>query len=394
MAGLLRRKKIYYVTYKVGGREHRRSLKTDSLQVAKEKKRQLESRLVRDTDNLFPTKTPVAEVVNDYVKHMRITKTPKGAQSDVYNLREAFGPLCEELLITSRRVSFKTRRRPVKPGVDRRLRLPRIEAGYFEEITTAQVSKFISEQVQIRGLAPKTANRYREVLHTLFNWAMKERGIRMPGDKNPVAAVKRYREKASKITFLTLKQIDEQMNALSGHSQMQSMVAVYIYAGLRREEALHLQRSDVDFNAGRFGMIRVQAKEVNGEFWEPKTKKNRAIPISSTLRKYLERYKPRPSIGDWYFPSPKGMWYEPDNFSRDLRAIQKKVGLSWSCSIYRHTFGSMLAMKGESLYKISTLMGNSPEICRRHYAALMPEEMIDSVEFSNTVLKNAGGMYA
>ncbi len=38
-------------------------------------------------------------------------------------------------------------------------------------------------------------------------------------------------------------------------------------------------------------------------------------------------------------------------------------------------------MKGESLYKISELMGNSPEICRRHYAALIPEQMRDTVEF-------------
>ena len=38
-------------------------------------------------------------------------------------------------------------------------------------------------------------------------------------------------------------------------------------------------------------------------------------------------------------------------------------------------------MKGESLYKISEPMGNSPEICRRHYAALIPEEMWDTVEF-------------
>ena len=40
-------------------------------------------------------------------------------------------------------------------------------------------------------------------------------------------------------------------------------------------------------------------------------------------------------------------------------------------------------MKGESLYKISTLMGNSPEICRRHYVALVPETMTDSVEFKS-----------
>ena len=38
-------------------------------------------------------------------------------------------------------------------------------------------------------------------------------------------------------------------------------------------------------------------------------------------------------------------------------------------------------MKGVSLYKIATLMGNSPEICRRHYAALVPEAMGDAVEF-------------
>ena len=40
-----------------------------------------------------------------------------------------------------------------------------------------------------------------------------------------------------------------------------------------------------------------------------------------------------------------------------------------------------LARKGVSLYKISALMGNSPDICRKHYAALMPQEMRDEVEF-------------
>jgi hypothetical protein len=42
---------------------------------------------------------------------------------------------------------------------------------------------------------------------------------------------------------------------------------------------------------------------------------------------------------------------------------------------------SCLAMKGETLYKISALMGNSPGICQRHYAALLPEGMCDCVEF-------------
>ena len=152
-------------------------------------------------------------------------------------------------------------------------------------------------------------------------------------------------------------------------------------AGLRREEALWLTLPDIDLKAGAFGMIRVRAKTIKGDHWEPKTKVNRAVPISSTLRAYLDRYRPKITLGRWFFPSPQGCHYDPDNFSRDLRNANSEPGLKWACLDYRHTFGSQLAMKGESLYKISALMGNSPEICRRHYVALIPETMADSVEF-------------
>lgn len=47
-----------------------------------------------------------------------------------------------------------------------------------------------------------------------------------------------------------------------------------------------------------------------------------------------------------------------------------------------------LAVKGKSLYKIATLMGNSPEICRRHCAPLIPEEIIDGVDSALAVGEN------
>jgi len=285
------------------------------------------------------------------------------------------------LQVTSRKLSAKATKRPPKPGQDRRCKARPIEVTHFERITTADVSTFITGKVRSKGLAPKTANRYREILCRLFNWAMTEGGIKMPGDRNPAAAVGRYREHAPKIRFLTLPQVAEQLDALVDHPQIQTMVAMYIYAGLRREEALWLQLEDIDFEAAAHGMIRIQAKEVLGEEWEPKTKRNRAVPISSALRAHLDRYAPKPSVGSFYFPSPKGQRYDPDNFSRDLRSAQRAAKLHWTCLDFRHTFGSQLAMKGESLYKISALMGNSPEICRRHYAALIPEALADTVEF-------------
>lgn len=203
----------------------------------------------------------------------------------------------------------------------------------------------------------------------------------MPGDKNPAAAVARYREHASEIVFLTLPQVDAQLTALNGSQKMQTMVATLIFAGLRREELLQLTHDDIDLTAGRNGTIRIRAKTIDGEFWQPKTKSNRSVPVSSRLRPYLDQWLSSHPAGKWFFPSSNGSRWDADNFSSDLRLLQSRVLLPWTCLHFRHTFGSQLAMAGQSLFKIATLMGNSEAIVRRHYAALLPESLEQSVEF-------------
>jgi integrase len=212
----------------------------------------------------------------------------------------------------------------------------------------------------------------------------------MSGNDNPVSKVSKYKEHAPKIRFLTLLQIEEQLRILEQFPQLQSMVAVLIFAGLRREELLWLTFEDVDLEAEAYGVIRVRSKTIQKELWRPKTKQNRRVPISSVLRFYLDRYVHKLTPERWFFPSPQGKRYDPDNFSRDLRNADKKAGLQWTCLDFRHTFGSQLAMKGESLYQISALMGNSPEICRRRYVTLMPEALINAVEFRSTAKVTAG----
>jgi integrase len=381
MASLKKRGDVFYIQFYVGASQRRISTSTDNYQLAKEKLRQFESAQMRGDDNPLPTRTDISAVVTAYVNHMRTMKTAKSAQTDIYYLRDAFGPICEALQITSRKIGPASKKRPPKPGQDRRRRPLTIAAPCFEQIGTGDIAAFISGQVQSRGLAPKTANRYREILCRLFNWAMEQRAVRMPGGRNPAAAVERYKERAPEIRFLTLKQIDEHLTALARKPQLQAMVAVLIYAGLRREELLWLTHDDIDWATGTHGMIRVRAKTIHGESWQPKTKVNRAVPVISSLRRYLDAYRARIVPGRFLFPSPEGKRWDPDNFSQDLRDANNSAHFLWGCLDYRHTFGSQLAMKGKSLYKISSLMGNSPEICRRHYAALVPEMLFDTVEF-------------
>jgi hypothetical protein len=278
MASLKKRGKLYYLQFYLPGKKQRRvNLHTDCFQIAKEKLRRFESAQACGEELPLPTRTPLPEIVTAYVKHVRSTKTPKSAQTDVYYMRDMFGPVCDELKVTSRKISLKAKKRPPKEGQDRRFKAQVIEAAHFEQITTAMISAFISGRMQERGLAPKTANRYGEIMMTLFTWATDQRGVRVPGNVNPVLKVQRYKEAAPQIRFLTLPQVDEQLKLLEDEPQLQAMVAAYIFGGIRREELLWLTHEDVDWNAKPYGLIRVRAKTVGAESWQPKTRVNRAV---------------------------------------------------------------------------------------------------------------------
>lgn len=318
MACLRKRGSVYYAQYYVGQTQRRVSLETSSLQIAKEKLRRLESSLAQGDALALPTRTPVAEIVAAYVRQIRLTKRPKSAQTDIYYLREAFGPICEELRVTSRRVTGTRRAAPKRtPTGTRREHL--IAVTYLEQVTTSQVTDFIAAKVRARSLAPKTANRYREILHRLFAWAINDGRVRMPGDRNPITRVGRIPERAPEISYLTLPQIQEQLEALTGDPQLRAMVATLIYAGVRREELLWLTKHDVELGPNA-GCIRIRAKTIGGVAWQPKTRRNRAIPTSSDLRRELSAYVPPAVRARMVLPEPAG----PALGSRQLLTVASR----------------------------------------------------------------------
>lgn len=379
MASIFQRKKggTWWIKYYANGRQVYYSLGTKDARVAKRVKRQIEGEEAKG-ELLAPSKTPLPAFLEDFCKLLSTIRTKKAYSADLSVLRIFFGPICPALVHGSC-VNTRWRAGNAKPVEDKMAHL-HIKAGFLEEVTAPVIEGFICRRIREDGIAPKTANRYREVLHRMFGFATKNWGF-VPTDRrnpNPAASVERRREPAHDIDYLSVNQIGEQLVVLRELPSLKAMVATFIYAGLRREEGLWLTTEDVDLDRR---LVYIRAKVVNGERWQPETKRNRVVPISSALHEILTVYTPE-RTEPWFFPSPRGKRWDPDNFSQTLREINRQHGLSWSCLDFRHTFGSHLAQKGESLYKIAELMGNSPGICRKHYAALMPEKMHDVVEFS------------
>ncbi len=378
MAAIFQRgkKRIWWIKYYVAGQQVYHSLHTTNARAAQRIKKQIEGEDAKG-ELIAPSHTPLPELLEDYCQFMATFRTRKSCSADVSILRIVFGPITPALELGShvnRRFRTDSARR-VRDTLGPR----HILAKHLEDVTGRVLEDFITTRIREDGISAKTANRTREVLHKLFNYAIKKWGFVAPDRRhpNPAALVQRRSEPPRVIRFLTAEQVTRQLEILADQPTLHAMVATLIYAGPRREAVLWLTPEDVDLERR---LLHIRAKRIAGESWQPKTKRNRVVPISSALERILSAYEP-PTEGPWYFPSPRGCRWNPDNFSQTLREINSAHGLAWSCLDFRHTFGSLLAQKGVSLYKIAELMGNSPEICRRHYAALVPEKMHDVVEF-------------
>ncbi len=326
----------WWVRYRQGGVQLRRSLETENRKLAEDRRAEIEYRLRRG-ELREDVPVPVEATLERFLAEQDVRKTKRSAATDRCYLRRFFAAVPLQDL------------RALTPGM---------------------VGDYLASRARKDALAPKTLNRIRQVLGTFYAWLLDQDLVAA----NPVRRVKCYREPAPEIGYLTLEQIDELLTAVRG-DLIHAVMATAIYSGLRRSELCWLRWEDIDF--GR-RVLSVRAKRSEHERWQTKTRRNRAVPISPKLDAILRGL---PHSAEWVFPSPRGLRWDEDNLTSRVERVVGEAGLSWTLMDCRHTFATQLAMKGVSLAKIAALMGNSPEVCRRHYAHVSTEELHVDVEF-------------
>ncbi len=247
-----------------------------------------------------------------------------------------------------------------------------------------------------------TRNRYLSIFSRFYNWAVRTERT----TSNPFDGIKSIKEEKSlHIVYCTPKERDE-LIAIAEATGREDWLAIPLafYGGMRREEIANLEWQDVRFAEGILVVGRT------------KTKKSRIAPLNSklesllrplssgrtghvvkisggvdrllrldnlvrTIRKVKNRemldtwniQRPMPSRSKEYVAQKKEFEAAMKARAEELKTALNRIG--WNS--FRHTFGSLLAQGGVSIDKISSWMGNTPEVCRRHYAQFVPRDRRD-----------------
>lgn len=152
---------------------------------------------------------------------------------------------------------------------------------------------------------------------------------------------------------------------------MYTLIRVLFYTGLRVNEALALEWSDVDFKAKTLNIDktvkRVDKKLTVGK---PKTKSSVAvIPIDEQTLQILKMWRAykkesRLAIGltgdTPIFSSRKGDWYYASNVYKHLKKATKNAGVPfYGIHVTRHTHASLLIEAGANLKEVQTRLRHS-----------------------------------
>jgi integrase len=261
------------------------------------------------------------------------------------------------------------------------------------KITTREIDELLAT-ISVIGASPRTVNKYRSVLSAAFNHGCKPSTYALPA--NPAKAADKRREPApGALVFYSPEDIEALARALAGgrhrdpsrpavsaqerdaqeaeDRQDAEMVRVAAYAGLRQGELLALRWRDVDFAGSALTIARAMSAGVESS---TKSGRVRRVPLADQAAAALDRMSRREhftSPDDLVFCNVFGRPLDDSALRRRYRRAQAAADVRpLRFHDLRHTFGSLLAMRGVDVVTIQKAMGHSALATTSRYLHARP----------------------
>ena len=178
-----------------------------------------------------------------------------------------------------------------------------------------------------------------------------------------------------------------------------------IYTGLRVGELLALKFEDIDYDKRIMRINKTVEKIINRDYDEndkermkrnevpkylyktgsTKTKSSRVVAINSKAMEMLElmrKYNKNKEDEDFVVQGVYGQQVKAKNFYWRLQQALNDSGWTKGNAgphMLRHTCASLLFDKGLRVEDIASILGNSPEICRKTYIHFVQEEKAQEI---------------
>ncbi len=269
--------------------------------------------------------------------------------------------------------------------------IPAIGSIKLDKLTTADVAKMLRDRPE---LSPGSLDRLRSVLRGALKLAVESGDLPRNVAAGKGVGVPKYVAKTEPI-FLTPANVTRLLDS----AKDDRLLGLYIAAvrlGARQGELLGLLWSDVDFKTGRIFFSK-QLQRVKGKLVSQplKTKRSkRTVYMGTYVAAALVAHRDRQAVEreaagkrwvaspDFVFRSTIGTGCEGVNTTRSFQQAVKDAGLPhMRFHDLRHSCGSIRLELGESMLKVSRLLGHANiNLTINTYAHLMPESGRDDAD--------------
>lgn len=230
---------------------------------------------------------------------------------------------------------------------------------------------FLNGRTQ-RGWSTNTYISYHKSLLVFFRWCV-EQGVLEANPTEDIELPKLEKRLPIKLTQqVTLRLLEVVYNYPYGYKFLRyrnhAIFSMYIFAGLRKSELLHLKLTDVDIEN-----LTIFVSQGKGS-------KDRFIPMSytlaQTLKRYLEERKRLNKTCPEFFASlNRNNGVSDTALKRMVNQIRIASGIKFTVHKLRHTFATLMLEGGCDIYSLSRMMGHSDIKTTTIYLAASAEHM-------------------
>lgn len=222
---------------------------------------------------------------------------------------------------------------------------------------TPQIDKsLVSTYYQIRlsqGSKETSINRVVTAVRGIFSYLINSGNYI---GEHPFSGIKKLKEKATEMSFMTHDEVNTLLSALSGDNY--NIAVLCLSTGARWSEAMRLKNEHIVHNKVRFTFT--------------KTGKPRVIPISADVANMIRNAK-----SGLLFP---GASYS--RFRQTLKEVKPSLPAGQATHVLRHTFATHFMMNGGSIITLQRLLGHSSLEQTMAYAHFAPDFLQDAIAYN------------